>query len=396
MAEIKSKIVLKKKGEEAYLSLKQLKVTLKWSAAVDLDLMAFYKSKDGRVGGVFSDNYAGGSMGELNSFPFIALSADAGVGSKGGDNEEELRITRLDDMAEVYICTINFTDASKNKSSTFSNYDGHVQIVDDKGESVAVPLNSTQPGTVAVIARIDNSGFMGAKLVNENHIIDMPTFQSTIPGASLLKLSSKIVLKSKGDSIQLKTKSDGGVGELLVNLNWNQGQQKQTGGFFSKLMGGGGSGGGIDLDLGCLYELSNGQKGAIQPLGKSFGSFESPPYIFHCGDDRTGAWAEGENLRINGNRLQDIKRILIYSYIYEGAANWTQANGVVTIKQPGSPDIVVNLDNTQDGVQMCGIALFERSGGSLKVTKVVQYVNGHEALDKAYNWGLKWVEGRKD
>ncbi|MBF0538179.1 MAG: stress response protein [Nitrospirae bacterium] len=397
MAEIKSKIVLKTKGEEAYLSLKQLKVTLKWSAAVDLDLMAFYKTKDGRVGGVFSDNYAGGSMGNLNVFPYIALSADAGVGAKGGDNEEEIRITRLDDMAEVYICTINFTDASRDKTSTFSSYDGHVQIIDDKGESIAVPLNSTQPGTVAVIARIDNSGFMGAKLVNENHVIDMPTFQSAIPGASLLKLSSKIVLKSKGDSIQLKTKSGGGVGELMVNLNWSQGQTKQASGFFSKLMGGGGSsGGGIDLDLGCLYELSNGQKGAIQPLGKSFGSFDRLPYILHCGDDRTGAWAEGENLRINGAHINDFKRILVYSYIYEGVANWSQANGVVTIKQPGSADIVVHLDNTQDGSPMCGIALFERSGDTLKVTKVVQYVKGHEALDSAYHWGLKWVEGRKD
>ncbi|KJU85584.1 tellurium resistance protein TerA [Candidatus Magnetobacterium bavaricum] len=394
MAEIKSKIVLKKKGEEAYISLKQLRVTLRWSASVDLDLMAFYKTRDGRVGGVFSDNYAGGSMGELNSFPYIALSGDAGVGSKGGDNEEELRITKLDDMAEVYICTINFTDASKDKDSTFSKYDGHVQIVDDKGESIAVPLDSTQSGTVAVIARIDNSGFMGAKLVNENHVIDMSTFRSNIPGASLLKLSSKIVLKSKGDSVQLKTKADGGVGELMVNLNWNQGQPQQKVGFLSKLMGGGG-GGGIDLDLGCLYELSDGQKGAIQPLGKSFGAFDRPPYIFHCGDDRTGAWSEGENLRINGNHLADIKRILIYSYIYEGAANWSQANGVVTIKQPGSPDIVVNLDNTQDGVAMCVIALFERSGGTFKVTKVLQYFQGHEHLDKAHNWGLKWVEGKK-
>ncbi|MBF0345380.1 MAG: stress response protein [Nitrospirae bacterium] len=395
MAEIKSKIVLKKKGEEAYLSLKQLRVTLKWSAAVDLDLMAFYKTKDGRVGGVFSDNYAGGSMGSLNAFPYIALSADAGVGSKGGDNEEEIRVTKLDDMVEVYICTINFTDASKNKSSTFSSYDGHVQIVDDKGESVAVPLDATQQGTIAVIAKIDNAGFMGAKLINENRIIDMPTFQATIPGADLLKLSSKIVLKSKGDSIQLKTKTGGGVGELMVNLNWNQGKQEKSGGFFSKLMGGGG-GGGIDLDLGCLYELSNGQKGAIQPLGKSFGSFDRPPYIFHCGDDRTGTWSEGENLRINGSLLSEIKRILIYSYIYEGIANWSQADGVVTIKQPGSPDIIVNLDNTQDGQPMCGIALFERSGDTFKVTKVVQYCKGHEVLDRAFNWGLRWVEGRKD
>jgi TRAP-type C4-dicarboxylate transport system permease large subunit len=36
--------------------------------------MAFYKAKDGRVGGVYSDNYAGGSLGNLNAFPYIQLS----------------------------------------------------------------------------------------------------------------------------------------------------------------------------------------------------------------------------------------------------------------------------------------------------------------------------------
>ena len=50
---------------------------------------------------MFSDNYPGGTLGNLNGFPFIQLSGDAGVGAKGGDNEETLRIAKLDDLAEV-------------------------------------------------------------------------------------------------------------------------------------------------------------------------------------------------------------------------------------------------------------------------------------------------------
>ena len=49
-------------------------VTLQWTAAVDLDLMAFYKTKDGRVGGIYSDNYAGGSLGRC---PFRDRSVPA-------------------------------------------------------------------------------------------------------------------------------------------------------------------------------------------------------------------------------------------------------------------------------------------------------------------------------
>lgn len=186
MVDLKAKIVLNKKGEEAYVSVKQLIVTLKWTAEVDLDLMAFYQTKDGKEGGVFSDNYPGGDLGSLNQFPYIQLSGDEGVGATGGDNQEVLRVSRLDDLATLYVCTINYTDASQKKDSSFSEYDGGITVMDEKGESIGVPLDSPTPGQVAVIAKIDNSGAMGAKLINENRIIDLETFVNSIPGAKLL------------------------------------------------------------------------------------------------------------------------------------------------------------------------------------------------------------------
>lgn len=181
--EIKRKTSLQKKGEEAYVSVKQLMVSLKWTAAVDLDLMAFYKAKDGKTGAVFSDEYPGGSLGSLNAFPFIQLSGDAGIGATGGDNEEVIRVTKLDDIAELYIVTLNYTDAANKKETTFSAYDGTVTVLDDKGEAVEVPLNSNDKGTIAVIAKIDNTSPMGAKLINMNQIMDLGTFVQTIPGA---------------------------------------------------------------------------------------------------------------------------------------------------------------------------------------------------------------------
>jgi tellurite resistance protein TerA len=186
MAEIKAKVVLKKKGEEAFIPIKQIMVQLKWTQDVDLDLMAFYKTKDGRVGGIFSDQYPGGSMGSMNAFPFIQLDQDAGVGGVGGENEENIRITKLDDMAEVYLCTLNYTDASQNKESSFANYDGHVVVMDDRGSSVAVPLDSPEKGHVAVVAKIDSTNPIGAKLINLNNILTLNDFVNQIPGANLL------------------------------------------------------------------------------------------------------------------------------------------------------------------------------------------------------------------
>ncbi len=386
---------LKQKGEEVFVPIKQLLVKLQWRAAVDLDLMAFYKAKDGRVGGIYSSNYAGGSQGDMNAFPFIHLSDDAGVGGSGGANEEVLRITKLDDIAELYICALNFTDASDGKNSPFASYDGRVEILDDQGKSYAVPLNAADKGTVAVIARIDNSSFMGAKLINENRIIGLNDFLATLPGAAGFKLSSKVVLKNKGDSYELKQKGSAG-GEILINLNWNmQSGPEKKGGLFSKLLGGGGSRA-VDLDLGCLFELSDGSKGAIQALGKSFGSYDQPPFIRHMGDDRTGAVQEGEFIRVNGRHLGDLRRILFYAFIYEGVARWDQADGIVTIKHAGSPEVVVKLDEHGSNHGMCALALFENTGnGSLKVSKEVRFFQGHEDMDKAYRWGLRWVSGSK-
>jgi len=186
MAEIKRKVTLNSKGDEAYVSIKQLMVTLAWTADVDLDLMAFYKAKNEQTGGVFSDNFPGGTLGNLNSFPFIELSGDEGVGASGGANEEVLRITKLDELAELYIVALNYTDAIDKKQSAFDQYDGSVTVVNDKGEAVEVPLNSPNKGHVAVICKIDNSGPMGAKLINMNDVMDLGDFVGTVPGASAL------------------------------------------------------------------------------------------------------------------------------------------------------------------------------------------------------------------
>ena len=196
----------------------------------------------------------------------------------------------------------------------------------------------------------------------------------------------------KGKKVNLQKNQSAGLGEILVNLNWNTRPAKQ--GFFASLMGG--AKGGIDLDLGCLYELKNGRKGTVQALGNAFGSLQSEPYISLDGDDRTGAVATGENLRINGNQIAKIKRVLVYTFIYEGVANWQQADATVTIKYPGAEDLIVKMDSYNSSDIMCGLVLLENiNDETFSVEKIVQFYRGHQALDQAFQWGLRWTAGRK-
>lgn len=215
-----------------------------------------------------------------------------------------------------------------------------------------------------------------------------PPAPQPIPAAKPVNLS-KITLEKRGQSVSLEKKGAAGFGEILFNLNWNRRPKR---GLFGGLRGAKG----IDLDLGCLWELEDGEIGVVQALGEAWGDFRYEPFIQHAGDDRTGATAEGENIRINGDQISEIKRILVFAFIYEGVPNWAAADGVATVKVPGNSDIEVRLDNPSSGQGMCAIALIENDGGKLKVTKEERYFSSHMDMDRAYRWGLRWVAGSKD
>lgn len=43
----------------------------------------------------------------------------------------------------------------------------------------------------------------------------------------------------------------------------------------------------------------------------------------------------------------------------------------------------------------CAIALLENVGGAAKVSRQVDFHQGHQQLDRAYNWGMRWKAGSK-
>lgn len=198
---------------------------------------------------------------------------------------------------------------------------------------------------------------------------------------------SKITLEKRGQSISLE-KQQGGLGEIVINLNWNAVPVKSPG-LFRK------SAPGIDLDLACLWEFENGSIGAIQALGGHFGNLHQFPYIELDHDDRSGQSIGGETLRINGKYWPDFRRILIFAFIYEGVPNWSHVDAVITIKGNNQPDIEVRLDSHRNDQFMCAIAMLENIDNQLKITKLIDYFSGHEQMDRAYGWGLNYVAGNK-
>jgi tellurite resistance protein TerA len=207
------------------------------------------------------------------------------------------------------------------------------------------------------------------------------------PAQSTVSLS-KITLDKTRSTISLE-KTGAGFGEIRVNLNWNKASTGKRG-FFGSLKSDA-----IDLDVGCLYELQDGKKGAVQALGNSFGNLQGEPFIQLMGDDRSGSVSDGEWLHINGKQWQQVKRILVFAFIYDGAPNWKETDGVVTIHIPGQPPIEVKLNEEGGRYGMCAIALLENDNGAVKVSRRVDFHKGHSDMDRAYHWGMRWAAGSK-
>ena len=210
------------------------------------------------------------------------------------------------------------------------------------------------------------------------------------------------VLLTKGAPRVSLTKSGAIGGIARVNLNWSAQPPTQPpptgGGLFSRMKAAAtvSVSKGVDLDLGCLYELADGRKGVIQALGNSFGALNSAPWIQLDGDDRTGSVVGGENMSINLGEPGRFRRVLVFAMIYEGAPNWAAVDAVVTLTPANGQPVQVRLDATDAAVRMCAVAQFVESGGDLVFQREVRYIEGGQmALDKAYGWGMNWARGRK-
>ncbi|WP_409073773.1 TerD family protein [Micromonospora chalcea] len=190
------------------------------------------------------------------------------------------------------------------------------------------------------------------------------------------------------------TKQGSATGLLRVNLNWNARPAGPGGGLFSRI-----APASIDLDLGCLFEFTDGTRGVVQALGNAFTARPAgvrEPVIWLDGDDRSGSSAAGENLFVNLAYANEIRRILAFALIYEGVANWAGADGVVTLHPAIGPQVEVRLDETRNGARICAIAMLESRNGDLSVRREVNYIDGSQShLDRHYGWGMNWTPGRK-
>lgn len=382
------------------------------NSALEIDIAAFLTQNNGKVA---SDD----------DFVFYGNTNHISGGVSHKNDAIEINLDKIPRHVEKISLTATIYDAESRKQN-FSMIQGAIlKILSLYGEIAAFPLENFTVETAIVLGEVyrykgnwkfnaTGAGFSGglAALCNNFGIEVKDNVQNpppppqptkintqrtkssskrekiTIPPPPIQNQPKKVELR-KGQKVNL-TKKGSKLGEIVINLNWSQPTKKS--GFFGSIFGSNG----IDLDLACLFELKDDTIGAIQALGNHFGSLNYPPYIALDGDDRTGAVAAGETIRVNGNFADKIRRILIFTFIYSGAANWEEAKGVVTVNCPGSPELIVKMDEYGSKKRTCAIALLENVGETFSVEKIVDFFDDSEQMDRAFDWGLRWRAGRKD
>lgn len=168
----------------------------------------------------------------------------------------------------------------------------------------------------------------------------------------------------------------------------------------------------VDVDLACMYELSDGTKGTVQALkpNPNFGNLRHRPFIRLRNDDRTGQKKGGgeELLQINLAHASAIRKLLVFAYVFDRGGTWrTVRNGAVNIGHPTQGNFDFRVGRNRYGLprrgrrtsRSCVLLTMERSSqGDLEMTLRGTYFKGtHQQISDAYGMGIVFTpNGYKD
>ncbi len=391
------------------LAPKSVKITLAWEPAETTLLLrssAFALTSHGKV-------RSGHDFIYQNQ---LTLPDGGGVQRTVDKNEFAVNFSQMPITIERIVIALTIEQGLQHNQSFSQLYQIESKIFDlNSGKCLAVfPLLTSMMLETALIVgefysrnkewkfRAVGQGFVGGLRqlageygidINDIGVVDAPdtpTKLEVLTSSHPTQLK-KITLDKKNPSISLDKKVHG-FGEIVANLNWHQRKDSSGKGFFGRLIQ---SSRKVDLDLGCLFKLRNGESGVVQALGNAFGSLNMQPYIQLMSDDRSGASVDGEFLHINGQHWNKLDRVVLFAMIYEGTPNWSETDAVVTLQIPERPLLEIRIDSHHNDQRICALAILENQDGNLRVTKLVKYFQDHRYLDQAYGFGLRWVAGSK-
>lgn len=174
-----------------------------------------------------------------------------------------------------------------------------------------------------------------------------------------------------------KTGADSHLGAITAKLTWSS----RCGGIDGRPRP-------LELTLGCLYELQDGRRGAVQSWDHN-GRLDGPPFVQVSPAESAGSTGS-QNLRINGEQWPKMKRLALYGFIPNGAPSWRSAALSLELSATNRNPVLLELNERVEGCGMAALILLENRDGDVAFTRLARFLPGHHELDRELGWGLSW------
>lgn len=148
----------------------------------DLDLCAFYRSKNGGTGGVYPNvyNQKNGTEGALTEFPFMFLMGEDRITQKY-NNEEIIRIANIHEMEVVYFVAVDYK-ATIGDENGFNCLVALETIGTEPLVSINYSRNNNEKGHVLILASLKASDSGDLVINNISQLLSLSDAFEIIPG----------------------------------------------------------------------------------------------------------------------------------------------------------------------------------------------------------------------
>ena len=188
-------ITIREKSGVIFTFKDEMNVRLFWKAAKsversarDLDLCLFYCRTDGRLGGVFSDEYrdSPNDLGSLDRFPYILHWGDRILRTSTGDAGEKIEIVKLDEIESACICVVDYEAALNGLPALFDDARAYVEFSTREGDNHRCNLKSPDSGAVYWVASICKGADGLQCLKRKRKVLSVAEAAEHIPGFKLI------------------------------------------------------------------------------------------------------------------------------------------------------------------------------------------------------------------
>lgn len=145
-----------------------------------------------------------------------------------------------------------------------------------------------------------------------------------------------------------------------------------------------------DMHLGCLWQTTDNQVGAIQSYGNQIRAPKTGSAVLSLG---ARSESHGETLTMALSQLPQLRRLVIYLYAYSGQPDWRNLMPVVTMSIADAR-IEMAIGAPPPGTTICAVASVHRVQETLVVRREVEYLRGQQsAVGTAYGFDMSWSSG---